>query len=207
LDDNVYQGRRSLQLTLQGVRPATAPTLVVEAKEPAQRFSVPVLKPSPRKGYLAELAQAGQVLLYGQGRPQLPGLDCDRPQSGKTYTDLVFWTLPPSPLHYHWLVSHTQPQRVHWLLQPVQYPTWDELLEILEQAIAKGQTLNLLALGQEHWLSPTSLLAGLHTLRHALHQAPLKDWGSSYAELASWYRGQIPMVTTKEKPLVGSRLF
>jgi single-stranded-DNA-specific exonuclease len=162
LQENIYQGKRSLQLVLEGLRPARTVSPQIQIAEPTSLVTRPLTFPRPLDplAYVRELS--GPTLLYGYGRPELPGLDYDRPRPGVTYEHLVFWTLPPSPLHLDWLVSRSLPQQIHCLLHPVPLLPWEELLTLLEKAHQEARPLNLLALGQKYWLSPRSLLVALH---------------------------------------------
>jgi single-stranded-DNA-specific exonuclease len=209
LQENTYQGRSKLQLDLQGLRTVTAapPTLVIPTPEHPKQ--APFTKPNSKDplDYVVTVAATGKTLLYGFDRPEFPLLPItyDRPQKDQTYEHLIFWTLPPSPLHYQWLSSHCQPQQVHLLLQPVRYPTWEELLTLMQTQLTET-TIPLLRLSQTHWLSPQSLLDALHTFRVCLHQPGHSSWGVGYDALDVWYQGQIPFTPTT-KPVKTKRLF
>ncbi len=189
LQENVFQGRRSLQLVLEGARPSTPqPGLTLaQPSRLAQAKMIAIAPPDPI-AYIQDLAEQGRVLLYGYDRPEGLGVDYDRPQSGVQYTDLVFWSQPPAPVHQQWLISGSQPQRVHLLYQPVPLPDWDTVLDLVTQADPR---IRLLALAQKHWLSPRSLLEAWQELRQFLHITPQPDWGATYRDLPQWYQGKI----------------
>ncbi len=209
LKDNVYQGRRTLQLDLQGVRlPILG--LQLQLSRPEQSWDCRLLAPDPADAlaYVQALAQTETVLLYGYNRPALshPNVTLDRPESGKTYTHLVYWTQPPSAIHHQWLTRCIKPQQVHQLLEPVTYLSWSDLLSCLETMTAdQTKPLNLLALAQQYWLSPSCLLAGLQELRLGLHLVAEADWGVAYVDLRAWYSGLLPLTPMKTRKVQPNR--
>ncbi|MBF2098051.1 MAG: single-stranded-DNA-specific exonuclease RecJ [Gloeomargaritaceae cyanobacterium C42_A2020_066] len=185
------QGEVALQLELVGVRPAAPVSL--QWPTPPQSIPSPVWESFESLETLVAETQ-GRLLVYGHGRPELTGddtlvVDYDRPQ-GITDT-ILFWTLPPSTDHLDWILAMAQPRRVACRYQVPSLPTvldcQDKLSEVLVENA--GLPLNLLALGQQWWVSPPVILAGLRTLGYPFPEWPATlSLAEELAALRTWYQ-------------------
>lgn len=144
------------------------------------------------KGLFPQLS--GNVLLYGYQRPYLSAQDLagaliyDRPR-GHCATVLL-WTLPPSWTHLRWLLALAQPQRVYVRNSLPKQLDAETLRSRLSFEIVKQPTavLNLLDLGQQWWVAPSTLVAALREMEY-----PCPSFGATASleqelqRLQRWY--------------------
>jgi single-stranded-DNA-specific exonuclease len=137
---------------------------------------------------------AGNLLLYGYGRPELlvtnpdSTLEYDRPT--QVCDTLLLWTLPPSWTHLRWLIARAQPSQIyvrnHCPDLPVASALKQHLLDQLQTA--PEQPLNLLALGQQFWVAPCTLIAALRELGHPCTEFPATcSLTQELQRLERWY--------------------
>ena len=136
----------------------------------------------------------GHLLMYGYQRPyvsttSLSGtVEYDRPS--RPCQTLILWTLPPSWTHLRWLLALARPQQVYVRNQiPLQMET-AELISSLKFEIAKNgdRPLNLLHLGQQWWVAPSTIISALREIGYPCPDFP--DTGFLEQELERlqrWY--------------------
>jgi single-stranded-DNA-specific exonuclease len=115
---------------------------------------------------------AGNVLLYGYQRPYISAqslageLTYDRPR-GQCATVLL-WTLPPSWTHLRWLLALAKPEAVYVRNGLPKVPDKGTLRSQLSFEIVKNPDapLNLLDLGQQWWVAPSTLVAALREMEY-----------------------------------------
>jgi single-stranded-DNA-specific exonuclease len=115
---------------------------------------------------------AGNVLLYGYQRPYISAqslageLTYDRPR-GQCATVLL-WTLPPSWTHLRWLLALAKPEAVYVRNGLPKMPDKGTLRSQLSFEIVKNPDapLNLLDLGQQWWVAPSTLVAALREMEY-----------------------------------------
>lgn len=114
----------------------------------------------------------GNVLLYGYQRPYVSAqsltgeLTYDRPR-GQCAT-IVLWTLPPSWTHLRWLLALAKPNAVYVRNGSPKMPDAAALRSKLSFEIVKNPDapLNLLDLGQQWWVAPSTLVAALREMEY-----------------------------------------
>jgi single-stranded-DNA-specific exonuclease len=191
LRPNEFQGQTTLELQLLGVR---YPIPQLEIKPPPAPAYIPQCIPLEDLEQLLCQNTDKKLLLYGYQRPALPHhphLDYDRPRG--TYGALILWSLPPAPIYLRWLVAVAQPNilyvhNVHAHIPPLptvaQVHRW--VWETLRQP--SPHPWNLLALGQQHWVSPQVWIAGLRELGYSHPDWPeTQSVEGELAELKDWY--------------------
>ena len=196
----------SVELELVGLRPIWTPQLIYRAA-PDLAYFPPFLdlhtapRPLPRR-----------LLLYGYGRPvakflpkgtdvqpDLAGVDVDRPLQKQVYASLVLWSLPPSMTHLRWLMATTQSADDRPLVVyvgqarpplPSDHELMTKLMALLpDSALSKAQPLDLLRLGQEWWVSPGVIVAGLRSLGYECPDFPVtKSLPEELQRLDRWYQ-------------------
>ncbi|MDS3860808.1 single-stranded-DNA-specific exonuclease RecJ [Thermosynechococcaceae cyanobacterium BACA0444] len=194
LEENTWQGNTTLELRLVGVqsaasslakgKPKTANRTSLRGNPAANRPNLIVQCPEPptypRPAAWLELEDLlglcktlrGRVLLYGDQCPYISTqstpaqIDYDRPR--QACDTFLLWNLPPSLTHLRWLLAKGQPQQVYVRNQAPSLPTATELKMKLSIAVSQldGNTVNLLAWGQTHWVAPSTIVAGLRELGH-----------------------------------------
>lgn len=209
---NEWQGVRRTELEVIGIRPA-APA-AIELPIPEGWNGLVEWRDCREGNPLTSLlrfveSQFAPVLLYGHGRPQLSAdapVHYDRPHDRIAYGHLLLWSLPPSPLHLHWLVSTIRPHTVHLFGQPVPLPHPWLLERSLRQTYRPAQPLPLLRLAQQWWVSPRVLLDCLVEL------GLLADWpslvdrevhdliGVQMKELPTWYASSAEILSARLQP-------
>jgi single-stranded-DNA-specific exonuclease len=115
---------------------------------------------------------SGNVLLYGYQRPYLSAQDLagtltyDRPR-GQCATVLL-WTLPPSWTHLRWLLALAKPDAVYVRNSLPKLPDAATLRSRLAFEIVKNPEapINLLDLGQQWWVAPSTLVAALRGMKY-----------------------------------------
>ncbi len=198
---NHWQGEERIELQVVGLRPAAPARIEIPQPPP---FSGPIEWHDHRSKdvlhFLNEFiaAQATPVLLYGYERPTLssPAVHYDRPQADVTYEHLLLWSLPPSPLHLHWLLGLTRPRCVHLFARTVPtMHTWT-LQNRLKAAYLPTEPVPVLRLAQRWWVSPRALCEALveagylEDWRSAI-DLKLHDWlGVELASLPGWYESE-----------------
>jgi single-stranded-DNA-specific exonuclease len=149
----------------------------------------------------------GHVLCYGYQRPELTEAELttfttaeagpnsweyDRPT--QVCDVLLLWTLPPSWTHLRWLIARAQPSQIYVRNQLPDLPTALTVQTYLETQLAghrnqsPGQPPNLLAWGQQLWVAPSTLVAGLRELGYACAEFPsTHSLTQELARLERWY--------------------
>jgi single-stranded-DNA-specific exonuclease len=120
----------------------------------------------------------GRILVYGDQRPYLSikatpaHLDYDRPQSRCNI--FLLWNLPPSWTHLRWLIARGQPEQIYVRNALPDFPTALDLRHRLQFFLSRSpsQPLNLLALGQQFWVAPSTLVASLRELGYNCKNFP-----------------------------------
>ncbi len=195
LEENIWQGNTTIELNLLGIQPVTPMPLETKSKvkiTPARPQPItatttktlivqcpePPTYPWPAVWLVLEDLLSlvnqleGRALLYGDHCPYISTqataatIDYDRPhQACETF---LLWNLPPSLTHLRWLLAKGQPQQVYVRNQAPPVPTATELKMKLSIALRQleGNTVNLLAWGQMHWVAPSTIVAGLRELGH-----------------------------------------
>jgi single-stranded-DNA-specific exonuclease len=115
----------------------------------------------------------GNVLIYGYQRPYVSAqslageLTYDRPR-GQCATVLL-WTLPPSWTHLRWLLALAKPEAVYVRNGLPKFPDAGTLRSQLSFEIVKNPDapLNLLDLGQQWWVAPSTLIAALRDIKYS----------------------------------------
>jgi single-stranded-DNA-specific exonuclease len=137
----------------------------------------------------------GNVLIYGDQRPYVSNaatvaeIEYDRPT--RPCTVFVLWTLPPSITHLRWLLARGKPVEIYVHNQMPSLPTASELRTRLYMHLSKSpqQPLNLLAMGQESWVAPSTLIAALRELGYACTGFPNTcSLEQELQRLERWYR-------------------
>ncbi len=192
LEENTWQGNTTIELNLLGIQPltptspktkptpktrsATTPPLTTTDKTLIVQCPEPPTYPRPAAWLALEdllgLVKTlnGRVLLYGDQCPYISTqataakIDYDRPN--QVCVTFLLWNLPPSLTHLRWLLAKGQPQQVYVRNQAPTVPTATELKMKLSIALSQrdSNTINLLAWGQTHWVSPSTIVAGLREL-------------------------------------------
>jgi single-stranded-DNA-specific exonuclease len=134
------------------------------------------------------------VLLYGYQRPYLSAQDCpgtlvyDRPR--QPCATILLWTLPPSWTHLRWLIALAKPQTIYVRNQTPKLLDAATLRSHLSFEIIKqpDAPLNLLTLGQQWWVAPSTMVAALREIDYSCPRfaetAPLEQ---ELQRLARWY--------------------
>lgn len=200
IGENNWQGRRKTELEVVGLRAAAAPKLYLPPPPKCTRHPKwhdhrehEALKFI--EDFVAQ--QSAPVLLYGYARPQLEAsltgrVHYDRPLD-LPYAHLLLWSLPPSPLHLHWLIGHVRPRSIHLFAQPVPPTHVWTLQRNLKEVYVPHEPLQVLHLAQKWWISPRALLEtlvelGYLTSWHSELDATLHGLiGGTLSEQESWY--------------------
>lgn len=186
---NEFQGREEVQLELLGAR---RPLPQLEIPLPPSVAQMPTCQPLTHLEDLVAAQPTTRFLLYGYRRPTLggyPHLTYDRPTG--EHDVLILWTLPPDPLHLRWLVAKTKPQAIYLAPHRPPVPAADQVLRWIETTLTQvhGTPWNLLAIGQQYWVSPAVWVAGLRLLGYDAPDWPATDsLVAELARLATWYR-------------------
>ncbi|MGK7910330.1 MAG: single-stranded-DNA-specific exonuclease RecJ [Synechococcus sp.] len=217
LKQNRWQGEVAIELELNGIR-ATHPNPQMRSSQPdrkirPQKRQQPALHYSaapevthnlnwhnpnwnPSDSSVSQLPSvSGNQLLYGfrHPKPQTPSVHCDRPHPAVVYRQIIFWTLPPSLTHLNWLLARTTPaspdgHHIYICSHSVPIPTAEELQQRLEAHLNKAWDINLLQTGQQWWVAPSTIVAGLRSLGYPCHQFPKTQTVARELEnLGRWY--------------------
>ncbi|WP_299407735.1 single-stranded-DNA-specific exonuclease RecJ [Acaryochloris sp. IP29b_bin.148] len=136
----------------------------------------------------------GHILMYGYQRPYvststLPGtVEYDRPS--RPCDCLILWSLPPSWTHLRWLLALARPQQIYVRNHSPAILPAAELKAKLKFEIAKNgdQPLNLLNLGQQWWVAPSTIVSVFREIGYPCSDFP--ETGSLEQELKRlqrWY--------------------
>jgi single-stranded-DNA-specific exonuclease len=114
----------------------------------------------------------GSVLVYGDRRPYVSAqalageVTYDRPRG--QCTTVLLWTLPPSWTHLRWLLVLAKPKAVYVRNGLPKLPNARALRSQLSFEIVKNPDapLNLLDLGQQWWVAPSTLVAALREMEY-----------------------------------------
>jgi single-stranded-DNA-specific exonuclease len=141
---------------------------------------------NPHDPQVSDLPQP--VLLYGYDRPDhgFPG-DVDRDRPSRSYGTLVLWSLPPSLTHLRWLIALAKPESIYLGDGMPTLPNADDLRDRVS-ALVGSTHLNLLALAQEWWVAPCTIVAVLRDLGYACNSfASTHSLDVELACLERWY--------------------
>jgi single-stranded-DNA-specific exonuclease len=137
---------------------------------------------------------SGHGLLYGYQRPEpaalneTASLEYDRPS--QICDALMLWTLPPSWTHLRWLIARAKPSQIYVRNQLPELPTAEAVQLHLQNHLQQfpKQPLNLLALGQQLWIAPCTIVAALRDLGYACANFPdTKPLAEELGRLERWY--------------------
>lgn len=120
----------------------------------------------------------GHILMYGYQRPYvstttLPGtVEYDRPS--RPCDCLILWSLPPSWTHLRWLLSLARPQQIYIRNHSPAILPAEELKAKLKFEIAKNgdEPLNLLNLGQQWWVAPSTIVSAFREIGYPCSDFP-----------------------------------
>lgn len=201
LRENTWNQKTTLELEVLGVRaacakqPTASPILVAQAHHgaPVIRQQVALHCPEPTLpvnllqrmtwSSLSEWPELlrelqGHVLMYGYQRPYVSRssvagtVEYDRPS--RPCHHLILWSLPPSWTHLRWLLALARPQLVYVRNHsPAMLPA-EDLKARLKFEIAKNgdQPLNLLNLGQQWWVAPSTIVAAFREIGYPCPDFP-----------------------------------
>jgi single-stranded-DNA-specific exonuclease len=179
-----------------GGRSPLLPAVELQLKCPEPpKIDTSAIQWHPLKNLEAVMPQLeGNVLLYGYQRPYVSAqalageLTYDRPR-GQCATVLL-WTLPPSWTHLRWLLALAKPEAVYVRNGVPKVPNMGTLRSQLSFEIVKNPDapLNLLDLGQQWWVAPSTLVAALREMEY-----PCPSFGATASleqelqRLGRWY--------------------
>lgn len=141
---------------------------------------------------------AGSLLLYGYQRPYLSTqqleqtqlqLEYDRPT--RPSQTLILWTLPPSWTHLQWLIALSKPQTIYVRNGLPQLPTVETLRAKLAYDWVKkpDQKINVLNMGQQWWIAPSTIVATFRDMGYACPQFPqTASLEQELERLHHWYK-------------------
>ncbi len=185
------QKRAVQQLLSLTTLPVTTPRLTpIIPEAPPVTVDPQWLSGTPLPSLLPHLQ--GRVLFYGAGKPEIASTTCEIEWNfpKRPCETLLLWTLPPSGTHLQWLLAKGMPRQVYVynqlppLLSPVQ------LRSHLRDRIQDSgtQPLNLVQLGQEWWVAPSTLLAALRELGDSYPEfPPTHSLDRELERLYRWY--------------------
>ncbi|WP_448380313.1 single-stranded-DNA-specific exonuclease RecJ [Gloeomargarita sp.] len=198
LRPNEFQGQTTLELELLGVR-YPIPQLEIQPPPPCPQIPTCVPLADPERLFTHQPEH--RFLLYGYQRPEFPAypqVDYDRPR--RTYQALILWSLPPAPIYVQWLVALARPQVIYLHNQVPPLPTVTQVHRWVEDTLRQSSPTpwNLLALGQQHWVSPAVWIAGLRELGYDDPTWPAtQSVQAELAALAAWYRTPAAELVTR----------
>ena len=137
----------------------------------------------------------GNLLIYGDRRPYISAtsmlgqIEYDRPT--QPCDVLILWTLPPSWTHLQWLLALGQPTQIHVRNQTPILPDGLKLRSDLKFQIAKfpESPLNLLSLGQQWWVAPSTLISALREIGYPCPSFPKTcSLEQELQRLGRWYQ-------------------
>jgi single-stranded-DNA-specific exonuclease len=179
-----------------GGRSPLLPAVELQLKCPEPpKIDTSAIQWHPLKTLEAVMPQlGGNVLLYGYQRPYVSAqalageLTYDRPR-GQCAT-ILLWTLPPSWTHLRWLLALSKPEAVYVRNGLPKMPNMGTLRSQLSFEIVKNPDapLNLLDLGQQWWVAPSTLVAALREMEY-----PCPSFGATASleqelqRLGRWY--------------------
>jgi single-stranded-DNA-specific exonuclease len=203
-----WRGEVAIELEVKGIRATVPDPIVLSAtKTPAPSVQLHY-RAAPPVPYalqwqscdsLSDCLEAcnGTVLIYGFERPHLKAsngaIHYDRPQPEQVYDALVLWSLPPSLTHLRWLLAAATPARpsghcIYLHSQSVPLPTASNLQQQLTDHLHCGDRVDLLRLGQQWWVAPSTLVAGLRSLGIPCATfGPTGELAEELAKLERWF--------------------
>ncbi|MDG2991403.1 single-stranded-DNA-specific exonuclease RecJ [Candidatus Synechococcus calcipolaris G9] len=215
-----WRGQTTLELELAGFRPTVTTPVSISIKKNVEipwDCPEPPNYPSPNWQPLDDLGQClahlrGDILIYGDQRPYVAQRELsaqihyDRPR--QVCPTFIFWTLPPSWSHLRWLLAIGKPNTVYLAGHRPRFPQGVELQAKLSIHLGQlqGQAqpkLNLLALGQTHWVAPRTIVAALRGMGYPCtgfkDTLPLEQ---EIEHLQQWYqrRAEDFLVKLSESP-------
>jgi single-stranded-DNA-specific exonuclease len=141
---------------------------------------------------------SGSLLLYGYQRPYLSTqqlqqtqltLEYDRPS--RPSQTLVLWTLPPSWTHLKWLIALSKPQTIYVRNGLPQLPTIETLRAKLAYEWVRNpdQVINVLNMGQQWWISPSTIVATFRDMGYTCSAFPKTlSLEQELERLQQWYK-------------------
>lgn len=202
LRENTWNQQTNLELEILGIRAPVAPSadpltpiVVAQAEQgaPVVRQQVALHCPEPtvsstllkaiQWSSLGDWPQVlkgidGHILMYGYQRPYvstsalLGTVEYDRPS--RPCDCLILWSLPPSWTHLRWLLSLARPQQIYVRNHSPAILPAEELKAKLKFEIAKNgdQPLNLLNLGQQWWVAPSTIVSTFREIGYPCSDFP-----------------------------------
>lgn len=180
--------QESLPRTTPGV---TAPRVTpVIPPAPAVTVNPEWLSGIPLQSLLPHLQ--GRVLFYGAGKPEIGATACEIEWNvpKRPCDTLLLWTLPPSGTHLQWLLAKGMPRQVYVYNHLPPLPSPMQVRSHLRDRLQElgTQPLNLLQLGQELWVAPSTLLAALRELGDSYPEfPPTQTLDRELERLYRWY--------------------
>jgi single-stranded-DNA-specific exonuclease len=217
--ENTWNGQTNLELELVGVRPVDSSDdpgkrsmrspllpkteLTLNCPEPSKIScqSMSWLKLESLEKLLPTLTE--NVLLYGHQRPYVSTQDLageityDRPR-GPCPT-LLLWTLPPSWTHLRWLMTLAQPTQIYVRNGSPKLPDAETLRSRLSFEIVKAPEapINLLNLGQQWWVAPSTIVAALREMGYPCPSfAATASLEQELERLVRWYQCPVQRLAT-----------
>lgn len=138
---------------------------------------------------------SGTVLLYGYQCPEVDAeaydidLEYDRPT--RPSDTLILWTIPPSWSHLKWLLALGRSQTIHVRHDHPPMLDADELRSHLKSYIEThpDESLNLLALGQDWWVAPSTIVSALREMDYPCQGFPTTvGLAQEFQRLQDWYQ-------------------
>ncbi|MDX2254355.1 MAG: DHHA1 domain-containing protein [Pseudanabaenaceae cyanobacterium bins.39] len=193
---NQWQDTTSVELEIVGIRAANSDiegsqSLAKQIK--LQYKAAPVITKLPQWQRLSEAPRPlpRPLLLYGYDRlaEKFQGdVDCDRPQKHKNYAAIVLWTLPPSFTHLQWLIAIAKPEYIYLGSHMPPLPSVESLHSQLQALDLENiQSLNLLDLAQQWWISPSAIVAALREIGYHCDFPPTLSLDQELQKSATWY--------------------
>lgn len=138
---------------------------------------------------------SGTVLLYGYQCPEIDpklyeiDLEYDRPT--RPADTLILWTIPPSWSHLKWLLALGRSHTIYVRNDDPPMLDADQLRSQLKTYIEShpNEALNLLALGQDWWVAPSTIISVLREMGYPCQDFPTTvSLSQEFQRLRDWYQ-------------------
>ncbi len=193
---NQWQDTTSVELEIVGIREASdvmeiSPNLPKQIS--LQYKTAPAITKFPQWQKLSEAPRPlpRPLLLYGCDRPadKFQGdVDCDRPIRDRDYQAVVLWTLPPSFTHLQWLIAIAKPNHIYLGSHIPFIPSIEEFrAKIQSLDIENLNSLNLLDLAQQWWISPSAIVSALRELGYSCDFPDTLSLEGELLRMQKWY--------------------
>ena len=138
---------------------------------------------------------SGTVLLYGYQCPEVDpdayDIDLEYHRPTKPSDTLILWTIPPSWSHLKWLLALGRSRTIYVRNDDPPMLDADELRSRLKSHIEThpDAPLNLLALGQEWWVAPSTIISALRDMDYPCQHFPTTvGLSQEFQRLQDWYQ-------------------